>query len=257
MRSHTIQRGQDLGGIAFNYRVSLQALMEANPDINPYFLVVGSTLNIPPSAETSDQTPVPTPVTVQLSPVYCSIGRESGAWCFTIVTNQQDFDVESISAIIRIADESTAVVVSQIAVAPIDLLPAGDSMPLAAYFPPRLPKEPLQASAELLTSLPVLPESGRYMPVSIENLVVDISEDGIEGVARGEAIPIGEDPKTGVVRIVVVAYDSLGNVVGLRRWESETPLPIGVGHPFTIWVYSTGAAIERMEVFAEARPDQR
>jgi LysM repeat protein len=257
MRSHTIQRGQDLGGIAFSYRVSLQALLEANPDVDPYFLVVGSNLNIPPSLEPAEQTPVPTPVAVEISPVLCSIGREGGAWCFTLVTNPQDYDVESVSAIIRIADENAGEVISQVAFGPLDLLPAGGSMPLAAYFPPRLPKAPLQASAELLTSLPVFPGSERYLSVQIENLDVNISEDGLSGEVRGEIIPGEAGQEDSLVRMVLIGYDSQGNIAGLRRWENENPLRAGRRHPFTIWVYSTGAEIEQVEVFAEARLDQR
>jgi LysM repeat protein len=257
LRSHVITRGEDLGGIAFRYRVGLPALLEANPDVDPYFLVVDSTLNIPTSNEPVEQTPAPTPVAIQFSPVQCNLGRDGGAWCFVMATNSQSFDVESISAIIRVADEGTDVVISQIAVPPLDLLPAGSSMPLAAYFPPKLPDEPLQASAELLTSLPVFPDSKRYLPVAVEELAIHISEGGMEAEVSGQ-VNLGDgEQEASFVWVAAVAYDQQGSVIGLRRWENQNPLPVGKGQPFTFWVYSTGSEIERVEVLAEARPNQR
>jgi LysM repeat protein len=254
LRSHIITRGEDLGGIAFRYRVGLPALLEVNPDVDPYFLVVGSTLNIPTSNEPIEQTPAPTPVAIQFSPVECNPGRDGGAWCFVLVTNPQSFDVESISAIIRVADEGAEEVISQIAVAPLDLLPAGSSMPLAAYFPPKLPNEPLQASAELLTSLPVFPDSERFLPVKIEELTINISDGGMEAEVSGQVKLADGEQEAGLVWVAAVAYDQHGAVIGLRRWENKTPLPGGKGQRFTFWVYSTGSAIERVEVLAEAKP---
>jgi LysM repeat protein len=254
MRSHKITRGEDLGGIAYTYRVGLQTLLEANPDVNPYFLVVGSTLNIPPSSETIEQTPAPTPVAIQFSPVHCIPGREGGAWCFVLVTNTQSFDIESVSAMIRLADENADQVQSQVAIAPLDLLPAGNAIPLAAYFPPRIPKEPLRASAELLTSLPVYPESERYLPVDINNLAVKIDIDGFQAEISGNSIFHHSEFEAARVWLAAVAYDEEGQVVGLRRWEHQNPVPSGTEQAFTFWVYSTGAVIDRVEVLAEARP---
>jgi LysM repeat protein len=254
LRSHTITRGEDLGGIAFRYRVGLPALLEANPDVDPYFLVVGSTLNIPTSEEPVEQTPAPTPVAIQFSPVQCNPGRDGGAWCFVLATNPQSFDVESISAIIRVADEGADEVVSQIAVAPLDLLPAGSSIPLAAYFPPKIPNEPLQASAELLTSLPVFPDSARYLPVEVTELAINISESGMEAEVSGQVKGSDGEQEASLVWVAAVAYDQQGAVIGLRRWENQNSLPGGKEQPFTFWVYSTGPEIERVEVLAEARP---
>jgi LysM repeat protein len=254
LRSHTITRGEDLGGIAFRYRVGLPALLEANPDVDPYFLVVGSTLNIPTSEEPVEQTPAPTPVAIQFSPVQCNPGRDGGAWCFVLATNPQSFDVESISAIIRVADEGADEVVSQIAVAPLDLLPAGSSIPLAAYFPPKIPNEPLQASAELLTSLPVFPDSARYLPVEVTELAINISESGMEAEVSGQVKGSDGEQEASQVWVAAVAYDQQGAVIGLRRWENPNSLPGGKEQTFTFWVYSTGPEIERVEVLAEARP---
>jgi LysM repeat protein len=87
-RTHTIKKGEDLGGIAYAYRVSLTALMAANPDVNTYALSVGQVLVIPPSSEASSENegdegiPSPTPVSLELDNPQCYASSDGGVWCF-------------------------------------------------------------------------------------------------------------------------------------------------------------------------------
>lgn len=46
---HRIQRGETLSGLASRYGVSLQAILNANPGINPNRLQIGDAINIPAS----------------------------------------------------------------------------------------------------------------------------------------------------------------------------------------------------------------
>ena len=48
-RSHKVQAGESPSSIARKYGVKLEALMAANPGLNPRRLQVGQTLNLPPS----------------------------------------------------------------------------------------------------------------------------------------------------------------------------------------------------------------
>jgi hypothetical protein len=55
------------------------------------------------------------------------------------------------------------------------------------------------------------------------------------------------------VWLVAVAYNFNGELVGIRRWESNKELgrnPL----PFSFTVYAVGEKITRVEVQAEARP---
>jgi len=57
--THTVQRGEWLWGIARKYSITVEALVAANPGINPNFVYPGQVLNIPGGGEPN---PAPTPV---------------------------------------------------------------------------------------------------------------------------------------------------------------------------------------------------
>ena len=60
------------------------------------------------------------------------------------------------------------------------------------------------------------------------------------------------DAEVSRVTLVAVAFDSNGNVVGMRRVEQEAALTAGAPYPFAIEVFSTGGVIATVEVYAEA-----
>ena len=43
-RVHIVEAGEDLGGISYLYKVSLQSLLELNPEVDPRLLSVGTQL---------------------------------------------------------------------------------------------------------------------------------------------------------------------------------------------------------------------
>ncbi len=254
MQSHVIKPGEDLGGIAYLYHVSVQALLDANPGIDPYVLKVGSSMSIPASSsQPTSAAPSPTPVTIKLKGVSCKKVKDGGAWCFVLVRNRQDFPVEGVSAVVRIADIDGTDLRSQVAVAPLDLLPPGASLPLMVYFDPPAPSQ-LQADAELLTALPVPDGNNRYLPVKVSNSQVQIAEDGLSAAVSGTVALDAQEGKGKVVWIAASAYDADGRVVGVRRWENEKPLKAGQEQSFDMQVYSVGGEISKVELLAQARP---
>ena len=63
--SYAVQLGDTLGGIASRWTVSLDALLEANPDVDPTMVQIGQLLEIPPwgtGLDASQLTPRVTPV---------------------------------------------------------------------------------------------------------------------------------------------------------------------------------------------------
>ncbi len=241
-----------MGGIAYRYRVRLEALQELNPDVNVHAMSVGTVLLIPHSTEAPpDQIPSPTPVVLSLSPVTCHTTKEGGAWCFMRATNDRDAAVESIAAIVRLADENAENVISQVAAAPLDLLPPGKSLPLAVYFPPPLPS-PYQVTAELLTALPLADTGERYLPVEVGEITTEIAQDGLSAAVRG--VLVVEQGEAAQVRLSAVVFDEAGAVVGVRRWESTAAATDGQPLSFQLTIYSAGGKIDRVEVIAEARP---
>ncbi len=267
-RTHEVKKGEDMGGIAWQYRVSVQELMEANPTVQPNMMSVGTLLIIPPSKTElppgeNPTPPTPTPAAVAAGKMDCARTEDGGMWCFMPVKNEQEYFLEGLSAIFRItgrATESTEAdapqVLSQAAYLPLDRLPPGETLPLAAYFPPEQMAaiaSPYQFSSELLTALPG-PEDGRYVPMHVYEPKVMLAENGRSAQVLTDVIPDG----TGNIRrvwVAAVAYDAQGSVVGVRRWERQDSQPLNGGPlAVTMSVYSVAGAIVRVEIFVEARP---
>ena len=72
--------------------------------------------------------------------------------------------------------------------------------------------------------------------------------------ASGKVVLNTNKAKASKVWIAAIAYDLAGDVVGLRRWESNTSLSSGAGLNFAFDVYSISEPISRVEMLAEARP---
>ncbi len=254
-RTHIIKSGETMLGIALQYRVSLETLIAANPKVNPNLMVVGTTLVIPASSGTQvtpDILPTSTPVGVKLEAVNCKGDAGGGAWCFVLARNGQKKPVENVSGLIRIADMKGEKMQTQTAFTLLNLIPAGEALPLAAYFPAPVPF-PLQASAELLTALPSSGNDQRYLAVKFENFRVDIAGNGRSAVVKGMLGLDVDKGQASQVWVAVVAYDAAGRVVGQRRWESQAPLKQGEKMDFSQEVYSSGDPIARAEALVEAR----
>lgn len=254
-RTHVVAAGEDLGGIAYRYHISLDALLSANPDVNPNAMSIGTTLVIPGgAAPTATGVPVPTALPLRLQPVTCSRGQEGGLWCFALVKNNKKTWVENISAIIRVADGKTGKIVSQTALPPLDLLAPGASLPLSAYFPPPAPQT-FHAGAELIGAMPLGKDSSsRYLSVGIDQEQVRIDPGGLFARVTGEVSLKEEKRPAGLVWVAAVAYTQDGQVAGVRRWEMKNPPSEQRQIPFDFEVYSTGPVITRVELQAEARP---
>lgn len=255
-RSHTVKAGEDLGGIAYRYGVTVSAILEANPGIDPYLLSIGSVLVIPPSPEKPsdpNQPQQPTPLPAQLDLPVCYPTGEGGAWCFVLAHGIPDHDLENVSARLRLIGEDNSLQGETVAIAPLNRLAAGDVMPLAAYFAPPL-NPPFQASAELVTALPLKPDDSRYLPLRIEHLQWQSSANHLSALVKGELWLASGDAVAQAIWIVAAAFDKNGQPIGLRRLETRGALSAGQGQPFSFWLYSSAGKIADVKVWAEARP---
>jgi LysM repeat protein len=251
--TYTVKQGDDLLGIALSHGVTLEALLAANPTVDPYVLGVGSLLVIPPEAAedgTADIIANPTPMPVTLQNVHCYPQKDGGAWCFLVAYNGTDFAVESISA--RVSLEGENGIVSHLALTPLNLLPMNTSQPLIVYFPPPL-VQPLQAGVELSSALPVPEDDARYLMTHIENLVVNVASDGLSAELTGDVVLDSTGGSASVVWVGGAAYSEQGNVIGVRRWESPASFNSTERLSFDFRVYSVSGKIESALAFAEAR----
>lgn len=262
LRSHTVQQGEDMFGIAWRYRVSLEDLKTANPTVHPNLLSIGAQLVIPYSETpvppaSSSQTGPPgtiTPVPVDAQRANCWRTEEGGAWCIQPIQNDQDYPLESVSAVFQLVDRETQASHSQAAFLPLDILPPGKTLPLMAYFPPPLPQA-FDVHSQLRTGLPS-PDDGRYLPAHAENARVMIDASGLSAQIYLDAVLDLTDTTGQRVWVVAVAYNASEQIVGVRRWENEPSqvLVSGQALPVEMQVYSLSGPIARVDLLIEARP---
>jgi len=256
---YDVQEGDDMYGIAFRYNISPDVLMTANPSVNPRAMGVGTTLLIPvtpmPPSAAATQTPVlsptPTPRYAALHEPVCYPDAFGGLWCFVLVENSETEALENVTGVVVLeADEETR---EETALMPLNLLPAGESLPLIGYFEAPIPED-YSVTAEVEFLLPVMPGDQRYLPVEISEQSMVLNEDAQVVALTGEVyLPAGQ-PESRYLWINAIAFDEEGLVVATRRWESDSQISGGETRAFDIILYSLGGAIERVDLLVEARP---
>jgi len=243
-------------GIAFFYGISPQALMTANPTVNPRAMGPGTTLLIPitpgPGATATSAvtaTPTPTQSFARLDEPDCYPDALGGLWCFGLVVNDEAGALENVSGVVRLT--SGEAVREEAAVMPLNLLPEGRSLPLIAYFQPPVPAD-FVVSVEVDFYLPVMQEDSRYLPVEIQGEETDLSEDGQSAQVTGTLALAETEGQAAYLWLHATAFDAAGNVVAARRWEVEGPIEAGATQSFTLSLYSLGGAIDQVDLLAEA-----
>ncbi|GAP13113.1 protein containg FOG: LysM repeat [Longilinea arvoryzae] len=255
--THTVQKGEDMWGIAIRYKVGFQELKDANPSVDPRMMSVGTVLIIPASAAATPTVPVEelsaTPVGLQLGQANCLPEASGGTWCFLPVTNPESFAVENVTAVLRAVDAGGNPLPDQVANPPLNLLLPGETLPLLAFFP-STGAQPAQINAELASAVPVPTEPTRYLGLAQIQPRVQIAADGLSATLSATLKLASPDAQASQVWLLGVGYDAAGRVVGVRRWESTEALPVGGALDAELTLYSAGDPITRVAVLAEARP---
>jgi|SRR5271157_42650 len=249
---YTVAEGDTLSGIASRYHVSLEGLIAANPGIQPSLLVIGSRLTIP-VGPASEGEPTPTAVPLAFTQARCWAGPQGGQWCFALVRNDYAETLENLSAQFSLWSPGGQVIASQTTFAPLDILPAGQSMPLAVYFPPPL-AEAVVPHLQILTSTRLLPGDPRYLPAVLENSLISVDWSGRSAAVSGRIHLSASTGTAQTVWVLASAFDAAGEVVGVRRWEASSPLSAGNDLEFNFQVASVGPGIARADLLVEARP---
>ena len=248
---YTIRANDTLSGIASRFGVSLEALLAANPGIQPTTLSIGQNLTIPTGSEIPGE-PTPTPAPLAVTQVRCWPESGGGLWCFGLVINEHGDTLENLSARISLLDEDGGELAAGIAYGLLDVLPPGASMPLAYHFVPPLDPQAV-ARLQVLTAIRLLPGDTRYLPVMLTGTLVAVDAGGRTATVSGQAV-LTRPGTAGSLWVLATAFDADGNVVGLRRWEATEALTGQTPLRFEFLVSSLGAPIERVEFLAEARP---
>jgi hypothetical protein len=178
-------------------------------------------------------------------------------WCFAALTNTTGDTLENLIAQISLLDESGNIIKTKSSLAMVDILPPGKSTALAAFFPAPVPSG-LTPQAQLLSAVRILPMDARYAPMGAQNVLVNVDWSGRSAQISGQVKPLNGTPipeiPAGRLWLAATAYDETGRVVGVRRWESDSPVPAGGSLPFEFQISSMGPVIDRVELLVEARP---
>jgi LysM repeat protein len=248
---YTIAKGDTLSSIAGHFGISVQDLLSANPGVQANALIVGNQLIIPASSKGTPQA-IPTPAALTISQARCWPETSGGSWCFALLQNDFAESIENISVQFSLLDLDGHEIVSQAAYGLLDILQAGGSMPLAVHLPAPLPAR-ISVRVQVLTAIRLLPGDTRYLPVMLENTLVNVNASGSTANVSGLAVLAGAETAN-TLWVLASAYDAAGNVVGLRRWESVDELSGLDATRFDFQISSVGPAISRVDLLAEAKP---
>jgi LysM repeat protein len=242
-----VEQGDTLLGIALRYGVELNALLVANPGINPRFLSVGQAVIIPgpEGAPAAGLLPTATPLPLELSSPACYRTLDGSLWCLTVARNPSTVPVEGVGALITLGTASGEPLRSEPAFATLNVLRPGEGLPLTAYFAPPVPEFDL-AQASLTSAVSAAGLEQRYAEVEV--LPGTSAPDSGAGswTMTGEVRVAADKPLD--VALTLLALDAQGRPVGLTK----TVVTADPDATFDLVVASLGPAIARVELQAEA-----
>jgi LysM repeat protein len=243
---YTVVANDTLFGIAASLNISLDALIAANPGLDPRSLSPGTQLVIPTGNQVALTTAFPTITPVETGPgaPLCYSSAANELRCFVLVTNFGDAPLESVTGVVQLFSEDGDVLATLEAVPPLNIIAPGARMPLVAYTDDA-PAGWVSAQAQIFTAFSSEDYQDHYLDASADNFSFSLSDTALAAHVEGEARVNGTPA---VVWVLGVAYDANENVVGVRRWESAGDTD------FDFWVYSLGSPIASVELLIEARP---
>ncbi|PKO14618.1 MAG: hypothetical protein CVU39_14165 [Chloroflexi bacterium HGW-Chloroflexi-10] len=249
-RVHQVKTGETLGGIAFHYGVSLDALLKLNPEVNPNAMSSGISVLIPyETLPPANQTPLPTAITLPLEGLHCVPSTEQGVWCFTWAFNNSTEDLEDLIINFNLAGLDGEPVYSLQTAALLNIARSGEKIPAMVYFAPEMP-QPFQTSAQFVSAIPV-DSTDRYAAINLEDISSTINSLGDTAEVSGK---YSASQPVKLIWLAAVALDIDGKIIGMRRWEIQTS-EAHLNGEFKFPVYAAGITpIEQVLVLGEAQP---
>jgi hypothetical protein len=193
-----------------------------------------------------------TPIPINITSTNC-YSVPDGIWCFISTKNDRNRPLESLSARVVLSEDSGEFIAEETAIGALNILPKGEELPLVVFFPGEYPSR-VMATANILTVQPVPRNDDRYLNGWLEVDEIEISQEGMQAEIAGKiGLPVKSQPGN-LAWILVVAYDSEGNVVGVRKTEQFGLFEPGSSREFNINVFSLESAISEVRAFVEVRP---
>jgi LysM repeat protein len=250
LQTYTVRAGDTFGSIATKFGITVDALIGANPKVDPNILSIGTILVIPAKpVGTGTPVPTPTPATLVVEPAYCYAQTGGGRWCLALVGNPGPDPVTGVYLRFSLYASDTAdPSISKEAALPVTVLPAGSRTVAAVYFAPDESQDEILRvelvsairSAETADLLPltILKEESRPLPDGLE-LFVEFRMDSESAANRLDA--------------ALVLLDTAGRPIGFRILRSEGEWPAGPAHSLTLDAFELGGEWTDYEFILQAR----
>ena len=246
---HSVALGETISSIALRYGLDMNTLLAANPEIDPYSLIVGDQVIIPVGSELMQIGGLTESLALELSQPVCTRTPEGGLWCFAVLSNPLDKAASNLAVTFRVLNASSEEIASHTVPAILNKLDPGETIPASVYFSGPLPAN-FNVTASLASAFSASQSGKTFYPVDTGSPAVEIS--GRLAKVTGEAITAADPGKTVDVWVAALAYDINGNLVGIRRIENRVTLEQGKGVNFNLYVYSTSGVINSVIIKAEA-----
>jgi len=246
---YSVVLNDTLIGIAFQFDIPLEALLNANPSAENQPLIVGQELIIP-MADKPGATLTITPFPIQISQVNCYESQDESLQCLVLIKNDFSEWIQNLSTLIHLIDPSGKIIETCTAYPPLDLLPPGKSIILSCPFQ-KVPIEKYQPQATIISASNIPSPSELYLDILIQNSLIEVNMEGLSAQVNGEIILNSQEFEANQVKILAIAFSKEGTVIGFRRWESNAVLPSGGVMPFELMISSFGSIIDRVELIVE------
>lgn len=251
---YAIQRGDTLGAVAARFGVTVAALQETNGIADPRSLRIGQELIIPAIAGPADPAVTPTltpiPVTYTVESLYFAELPQGGLYVLGEVYNPGDQPLEQVEISISLRDASNEVLAATQGGTVTDYIEAGGRGPVALIFA----NAPASFANYVVQPVRGLPGylGNYYRDLKIRDAIGSGEQLG-SYVVSGQVVNVG--PEDAVeVSLVVVLYDGLGRVIGVRRAEpAHNVIPRGGHTDFSIEVVPATAPVAEFAVIPQAR----
>lgn len=247
---HVVAQGNTLFGIALEYGVGVDALVQANGlDVNQY-LSIGQTLVIPIGMEEETETlgmvaPVghmilatPTPLPLEIVGATLYQTPVGGVWCMGEVVNTTGGPITNIQVQVTLVTADGLPLQSSTVLAAADYLAPEARAPFAVLFKTP-PAGYVDAQVSLLRGEAVSAITAGFIPLDVAQPVGAVS--GPQYRVTGLLV---NNSGTAVSRIAVVVtlYDREGKVIGYRQTvlDAETVLQAGQSREFRVLLTPQG-----------------
>jgi LysM repeat protein len=248
---YIVKKGDTLSGIAKQFGIAVEALMDANEVYDPRRLQIGQALVIPrEEEEQSPPTPTPTPLPLAIENLNFRETPVGSLWCLGEVRNLAGMDVEHVQVQVSLYDADNVVLTTATAFTILDIIPAGGTSPFVVLF-----AQPPTAYATYQV-IPLSAEPSMYLGGRYRDLDVVEHEGQAQGrlfVISGRVRNTGEEQATGV-EVVITAYDGQDRVVAVREAEVQiSALAPGASAAFTASISLTEDEIAHYTVQVQGR----